>query len=329
MKQILYRVLGLIIATSFISIPALASAETNTTLSSQIQSLMSQIQSLQQQLHTLVQSAASSTGNDGSDDLSGHEWHGGMMGSSTRPKSEDSGHSMGDACPMISRDLHVGLSGHDVSQLQNMLAIHGLLSASSTTGFFGPATAHALGQFQKEFGISASSSTGFLGGLTRAFLRDHCNQKGKSDMQGGQMDSMMHRGTDDHEGSSTTHDMHDQKPPMWQQGSTTPPCDRRFMGGSDSSGSATVRADDQTMHPCRPMMPPPWISGSSTEGWRGHDASSTPGMQPPCAQGEQSRLDNPAAVGAAFFALHSPNPAMGRPCSQMFDSGSDSEHSQH
>lgn len=157
MQPRLARVLAILTTAAFISLPFVAFAQT-ADVSSQVQSLMSQIQSLQQQLQTLLASVhASST------------W---MMESSTTPSGNPtSGQSGMMPCATFSRDLSEGQSGDDVTQLQQTLTEDGFLNASST-GFFGPMTAHALAQFQTHFGIA--SSTGFFGPLTRKFLRQHC-----------------------------------------------------------------------------------------------------------------------------------------------------------
>jgi peptidoglycan hydrolase-like protein with peptidoglycan-binding domain len=165
MKTHLYKLSVIAIASLMLSIPLMASAQADTNASSQIQALMSQITSLQQQLQTLLRSTIAS----GTEPM----WH----ASSTPPRTAPPmGPGMGD-CPQFNRDLSVGAQGSDVSQLQQMLAGEGFLSASSTTGFFGTLTAHALSEFQTRSGITASSSaTGFLGALTRTFLSSHCGE---------------------------------------------------------------------------------------------------------------------------------------------------------
>lgn len=185
MKKNIYKVSGLILSIALIT-PLFAFAQTDSSdLTSQIQSLMSQITSLETQLQTLVSSAVGST--------TGPMWG---QGSGTPPTGSSTPGMMGVRCPQVDRDLSIGSTGSDVSQLQDMLAGDGFLSASST-GFFGQLTASALGEFQAHFGIA--SSTGVLGPITRNFINGRCGGQG----QGGGM------------GSST--------PPMWQMGSSTHP----------------------------------------------------------------------------------------------------------
>jgi len=198
MKNHIYKVSGLILSVSLI-MPLFAAAQTDSSTALQIQSLMSQITSLEQQLHTLMQSVASSSNSDKED--------GGMgrMGTTTPPNVSN---MMGEGgmspkmgvCPVIARDLYLGVRGDDVSQLQGMLAREGFLSGATTTGYFGPMTARALGEFQKQSGIA--SSTGFFGPITRDFLRGHC----------GDGSGMM--------GSSTPPNMMPMQP-VWHEGSTT------------------------------------------------------------------------------------------------------------
>lgn len=171
MKKNLIRVSGLILAVSLI-MPLFASAQTDTSVSSQVQSLLSQIQSLRQQLHTLIASTASSSNSGQGQGDSAPEW--GSRNGTTTPSGIG-----GNACPRITRDLHIGQRGTDVADIQSMLIDQGLLSASSSTGYFGQATARAMAAFQREFNIS-STSTGVVGSLTRAFLNNHCDPAGST-----------------------------------------------------------------------------------------------------------------------------------------------------
>jgi peptidoglycan hydrolase-like protein with peptidoglycan-binding domain len=185
-------------------------------------------------------------------------------------------------CLPIMRNLSQGASGDDVTSLQQTLVDDGFLSASSTTGFFGPLTARAVMQMQVRFGI-ASSSTGFVGPLTRGFLRGGCGEG-----QGGAM------------GSSTS--------PAWLAGSSTHPMLNPFDGGSGDINQM-MDGTSSGVHVMRPMMP---VMGSSTMPLppcmpNGAGASTT----------DDSGLGNSAAVAAAFFVPHVLIPGAMRPCSDV------------
>jgi hypothetical protein len=79
------------------------------------------------------------------------------------------------------RNLGRGNTGDDVSMLQNFLRNAGDLHDASSTGFFGDATEHALGQWQVRMGIATSgdaitSGFGFLGPKTREMLMRQCKE---------------------------------------------------------------------------------------------------------------------------------------------------------
>ncbi len=271
-KNTTYKVSGLIVSIAFI-IPLFASAQTDS-LSTQAQSLMSQIQSLQQQLQTLLQTNAPSSTPPRHDMMPPQGGNG--IATTTR-------NTIGNVCPQITRDLRQGAQGTDVSQLQNMLASEGFMSASSTTGFFGPVTVRALGTFQKQFGITASS-TGVLGSLTRAFIDNHCHPQGVGGM-GSSTPPVMRGG----ESSSTRPDV--QAGPMMPVGSTTPPFgDHRPWNTS----STTPVGPGFRIHPMN--------TGSSTS-------------QIPCPQSSIQNSTGLAAVAAALFSPHAILPGMrGAPC---------------
>lgn len=65
-------------------------------------------------------------------------------------------------------NLHVGVSGEDVKELQTKLKKLGYFNTSAT-GYYGPVTKNAVIEFQRDFNVSA---TGFTGPLTRARLAE-------------------------------------------------------------------------------------------------------------------------------------------------------------
>lgn len=69
--------------------------------------------------------------------------------------------------PNLTRDLRYGMSGLDVTVLQNYLILKGYLAAGNNSGYFGNATFRAVQAFQKAKGIS---STGYVGTQTRAVV---------------------------------------------------------------------------------------------------------------------------------------------------------------
>jgi len=283
MKNITYKASALIISFALIT-PLFASAQTVSAsgdVSAQVQSLMSQITTLESQLHDLVSSVVGST--------TIPMWNASSTRPALPPASTSTPMMMGGGanCPQINRNLSVGSSGPDVSQLQDVLASEGFLSASST-GFFGQLTARALMQFQDHFGI-ASSSTGNAGPLTRDFIRNHCDGgQGNGNGQGGGQPQGNGQGGQQQMGSSTSAMPMMPAHMQWNQGSST--------------GSM-------------PMHPPVVQMGGGQMG------SSTMPAPQPCAQGggtimasSSGNLSNSAAVIAALFVPHSPIPGMMPPC---------------
>lgn len=67
-----------------------------------------------------------------------------------------------------SPDLHEGVAGQDVAELQSTLKKLGYFQ-TTTTGYYGSITKNAVIQFQRDFNVPA---TGFTGPLTRAKLSD-------------------------------------------------------------------------------------------------------------------------------------------------------------
>ncbi len=74
----------------------------------------------------------------------------------------------GAAGPTYTRDLTIGISGADVSALQQFLIGGSFLKIAAPTGYFGPATRAALAAWQSSSGVSPSA--GFFGPLSRAKL---------------------------------------------------------------------------------------------------------------------------------------------------------------
>ncbi len=65
-------------------------------------------------------------------------------------------------------NLHIGMSGNDVTQLQKHLRTLGLFTYPTDTGYFGPITREAVIAYQKLHNITPA--VGFVGPLTRAEL---------------------------------------------------------------------------------------------------------------------------------------------------------------
>lgn len=68
----------------------------------------------------------------------------------------------------FTRDLYIGVSGEDVTQLQELLIAHGYQIPAGATGYFGIQTRAALAEFQKSKGISPA--VGYFGPITRSFI---------------------------------------------------------------------------------------------------------------------------------------------------------------
>lgn len=206
-------------AVALAMVPAFAFAQ-STNVQSQIQALLAQIQSLQQQIQALIASSTSEHWTNGSST----PW---MNGTST-PSGMPPGLEGKSACISLNRDLEVGSEGSDVSELQTFLGgVPGLGFTASSTGFFGPITAHAMMKFQMMNGI-ASSTNGSVGPLTRGFFQRKCGEgigngnansdhgNGQGDVNGsGQGNEGDHNGPPSWGNSSST--------PSWMDGSSTPP----------------------------------------------------------------------------------------------------------
>ncbi len=77
-------------------------------------------------------------------------------------------------CGILNRNIGQGVSGDDVRGLQEFLASEGVFSVSAT-GYFGPATARALAQWQAKEGVQ---SVGSVGPLTRERIKMRCGGHG-------------------------------------------------------------------------------------------------------------------------------------------------------
>lgn len=73
----------------------------------------------------------------------------------------------------VNTQLHRGMSGDDVRQLQTVLATdHDIFSKDNVTGFFGPLTEQAVKHFQKHFGIDP---VGVVGPQTEGKINELLN----------------------------------------------------------------------------------------------------------------------------------------------------------
>jgi PKD repeat protein len=127
------------IGTALLAVPFVSSATTLSDLQAQLQSLLSQIQALQSQSSTSISGTAT------------------------------------PSCPSLSRSLSIGVSGGDVTALQQFLSTQGDFSVTPT-GYFGTLTKAAVGRWQAQNDIAASGSagSGIFGPLSRAFLVRSC-----------------------------------------------------------------------------------------------------------------------------------------------------------
>lgn len=131
-------------------------------MSAQIDLLLKQVAALQAQLHA---GGASAT-----------------LPTTSATSVSAAGSTSTSACvpPPIARTLAVGSRGTDVSALQAFLAKNAqVYPEASVTGYFGPATASAVGRFQIAHGIlptgsNATSGFGTLGPRTRSILMNGC-----------------------------------------------------------------------------------------------------------------------------------------------------------
>ena len=87
------------------------------------------------------------------------------VNSSLRGQASPGTGSSGSAACTFTRNLTVGVSGSDVTCLQNALKAQGHMSANAT-GFFGPLTKAAVAKWQAANGVSPAA--GFFGSLSQA-----------------------------------------------------------------------------------------------------------------------------------------------------------------
>lgn len=149
MKKILS---GLTVAAALI--PAFVSAATVEELTAQIQALLQQVTTLQQQVGGTTQTGAVQT------------------------TAATTGTSL--QCPLISRNLKKGMSGTDVTRLQQFLALDpSIYPEMQVTGFYGALTEAAVKKFQCKYNIvcdGAPETTGYgvVGPRTAALMALQC-----------------------------------------------------------------------------------------------------------------------------------------------------------
>src|ERR1035437_4832753 len=69
---------------------------------------------------------------------------------------------------IFTNNLTIGVSGKDVSVLQQFLITNGFLKSSAPTSYFGPLTKTALSVWQAKAGISPA--VGFFGAISRGIM---------------------------------------------------------------------------------------------------------------------------------------------------------------
>jgi peptidoglycan hydrolase-like protein with peptidoglycan-binding domain len=137
----------LAISLLIIGAPLLAGADQTSDLQAQVQTLLSQVQQLQQK---------------------------GVLPASA-------GSSSGGSCPALSRTLKLGMSGTDVTQLQQYLATDPSVYPEGTvTGYFGNLTQTAVQRFQTKYAIVSSGSPattgyGVVGPHTMSVIAANCS----------------------------------------------------------------------------------------------------------------------------------------------------------
>lgn len=136
--------------------PAAAFAQSTDT-SAQIAALLAEIQLLEQQMTSFTQGSASPSQ---------------PLQLQTQPARTET------VCPVISRTLSLGVSGGDVTSLQQFLAQEGYLGSS--TGHFDVTTQSAVAAWQEKNGVvsggsAATTGLGVVGPKTRAAIAGSCN----------------------------------------------------------------------------------------------------------------------------------------------------------
>ena len=198
MKKTFVTILGIVLFS--LAGASHASALTADDLASKIQALMAQIASLQEQIKLLQNTptqpsspapteapASCKVWYDGCNTCT-REYPGGPLSctevqciwnaGSKCTASFDSVGGTPRICTLAAPYLRRGLSGAEVSAVQEFLAGEGLLKAQAT-GYFGPATEDALKQWQAQQGIVSSGSAattgwGTVGQRTWESLRKRC-----------------------------------------------------------------------------------------------------------------------------------------------------------
>jgi hypothetical protein len=86
-----------------------------------------------------------------------------------------SGGSSSSSCYAFTRDLTVGVSGADVTELQNYLAAKGYFSVAAT-GYFGAITQASVAAWQSANGVAPAA--GYFGAISRAKYNSMCTTSG-------------------------------------------------------------------------------------------------------------------------------------------------------
>ncbi len=153
----------LLIASSVIALilPATSFAATAEELAAQIQALLQQVTALQQQVGAGVGAGATNT-----------------VPAATPASVPTGGGTL--QCPLISRNLKRGMSGVDVTRLQQFLALDpSIYPEAQVTGYYGGLTEAAVQRFQCKNklvcdGTPASTGYGVTGPRTAALLALQC-----------------------------------------------------------------------------------------------------------------------------------------------------------
>jgi len=125
-----------------------------------------------------------------------------LVDAGVAPKTAFTYQQLGITPPKITQDLTPGMSGPQVSQLQQFLIDQGYSIPDGATGYYGTETQQAVSQWQKENNItSATSQLGYFGPKSIAFLQggssaaSSAHQEGDTWQQGGQTVTMLPDGS--------------------------------------------------------------------------------------------------------------------------------------
>ena len=153
-KVFLGSLIGATLVTSA-ALAAPAAAQSVGDLQQQIQELLAKVATLQEQLRVALanQNTNQNSGSGNSGDISGAT------------------HRICGVLPQ--RSLGIGVSGSDVSEIQQFLKAEGYFSANAT-GYFGPATASAVAKWQAAQGLNTA---GAFGPLSRERLKIWCGNQ--------------------------------------------------------------------------------------------------------------------------------------------------------